>query len=198
MKKTALLFAICGCSTLAGSPAGSWDLGALAGYRGYDSYRYGRYDRYDSDGGGKKLLLRGGCYLPVAGSEDGFEMGWLGGLAVSKTSTAKFYELGVDYILTESSNGRTRSSLYVARAALGKAVGASFRRKGVYYLAGLDFVLEDALDTFLDESNTYWSIDLDLGLGWRKGKLDLRMSYLMMLATENVPGALLLSAGLLF
>ncbi len=191
MKRLSLLAAVCGCSAVAGGPTGSWDLGALAGYGG-------RYDWHRASGGGKKALLRAGCYLPGAGSEAGFETAFLGGMAVGRAWSHRLYELGIDYVRTKSPNERTRSSLYVARAAVGKPVGASFPRRGAYALGGVDFVVEDAFDTVLKESKTYWSVDLDLGLGLRMGKLDLRASYIVMLTTDNVPGALTFSAGLLF
>ncbi len=180
-----LAFAAVSCAAVSG-PAPSAALGPLPAY----------YDFRDQDQRGGSFSIRAGGLVP-SGGDEAFDPTWMAGMAYAKEkqrSTIKFMEFGVDYAPTKSA--QRDATLFFGRFDVGiGSVGG--KQRGPYGVAGLHAVIEDSGDIAYDD-RWHWSIDLNLGGGYRTNKFDLRASYLAMLASKNVPGVLLTSVGLYF
>lgn len=195
MKKLLPVLAFLGvsCAAVSGPPhSDAW--GPFATY-------YGLRDMEERAGA---IVLRGGWFMPSKGKkpEDSFGSTWTAGLAYVKErqrSAIKFLEFGVDYIQPESED--RDSMLFIGRFDLGMAaLGGGLY--GAYGLAGVHVIIEHSPipEATIPPTTklTFWSIDLNVGVGWRSRKLDLRANYIILLTGTNGAGVFVVGAGLYF
>ena len=178
------------CAAVSGpAPSAAW---------GPFGARYGDY--YSSRGGeekGSSIALRAGWLMP-SGADEAFDATWTAGLAYAKLkrrSTIKFMEFGVDYAATQSDD--RESTLIIPRfdVGIGSLTGGS---KGVYGVVGVPVIVETSEIILSGKSETFWSVDLNVGGGYKAGSIDVRLNYIMMLGSENVKGVLVAGFGLCF
>lgn len=187
------------CAAVSGpAPSAAWGpFGARYGdyYKGRGRGR-GR-SSYGGEEKGSSISIRAGWLMP-SGADEAFDATWTAGFAYTKLkrrSTIKFMEFGVDYAATKSDD--RESTLIIPRfdVGIGSLAGGT---KGPYGVVGIPVIIETSEITLSKKKDTFWSIDLNVGFGYRAGKIDLRLNYIMMLGSENVTGVTIVGVGFCF
>ncbi len=144
--------------------------GVRAGYMGY--------------GQGTEVKLGASPLLGVYLGRD-----WLKGIR---------YEVGLDVARSEAANESFVSTLVGGRLDILFPLGNGQRSTRAYLLSGVEGLVESIKDVNTSSTNSATAVNLGAGLGFGRGRFDLRATYSLFLGSDNAAGMTLVSAAFLF